>query len=182
MLQPAGQTHPAVASAGNEPTEVRMVRVGRTPRPAPHPRRARCALLDSLRVAARDALGLWLQTFQWDSFATFTWADKALDRPTLAIDRVARFLKGKEVPEWIAVFLAAERHYLGGAHVHGLLLYAPTWRKTHLETWQSWRKRYGSFARIETPRSGLAVTTYCAKYLTKTFEPEWTILGTPVKV
>lgn len=139
-----------------------------------------------LQLAASNGLGEWLQTFDWDCFATFTYADQALGRPLLAVDRASKFLRRDSPCPTASFFLAGEvagwdsRH----AHAHGLIKFTPNWGTgLHRSVWECWRSKQKSFARFETPQGrGLAAALYCAKYLVKTTEPEWTISGTPVRL
>lgn len=143
-----------------------------------------------LATEARDALGQWLQTFDWDCFATFTFKDLALGRPTLAVDRAERVLSQHGMQ---AAFIAAEPHYLAGMHAHGLVKWKERYRvdreahrdvaevrpyKRHVEVKAHWTRTYG-WGSFTVPLSG-AAAVYVAKYVLKDRVSEWRISGRPV--
>lgn len=140
----------------------------------------------TLQERARWELGVWLKSFQWDSFATFTFRDASSLRPMLALDRVQSWTESDKdrsgAVRIAACFLAAEHHMLGGCHAHGLLKLSSgsSVGPFNRQMWQSFRHRYNSLCRFETPRGGAAVA-YVAKYVVKQ-DLDWRILGTPVKV
>lgn len=73
------------------------------------------------------------------------------------------------------VFIAAETHRLGNWHVHGLvrLPHAAEWAFDYLK---SDFNRLG-YNRLEPIRKIEAVSTYCAKYLTKDRLGDWEMYG-----
>lgn len=111
----------------------------------------------------------FLQSFEWDYFATITFKHERHD--TLkAISDVWEFLNAKPVQPVSRAFLAAEPHQTGALHLHGLLLanFNTTWRPLpearHLQYILD--KRFGR-SRIEAAREDGAVTNYCSKYVVK---------------
>jgi len=134
-----------------------------------------------LRREAKTALGEWLQSFDWDCFATFTFMDD-VRHPRLAMDRSLRFIRGLELKVQ-AVFLAAENHKLGGVHAHGLVKWQPNFKGKHpfyRGVWKAWYETYGQ-GRFVIPKNGAAVSVYVAKYLTKD-DLDWDLYGSPVKL
>jgi len=80
------------------------------------------------------------------------------------------------------MFLAAENHYLGGIHAHGLIKWQRNFLGKHpyyRDVWQKWFNKYGR-GRFVRPR-GPAAAAYCAKYVTKR-DLDWRILGDPLKL
>jgi len=130
---------------------------------------------------AAAALGEWLSTFKWDCFATFTFSDPS-PYPHVALDRAQRFIK-KVKPKPQAMFLAAERHKLGGIHAHGLIRWQANlfYKEPYYKwVWKQWFKKYGQ-GRFVRPKSGTAAAYYVAKYLTKT-DLDWRIWGDPERI
>jgi len=118
-------------------------------------------LHDSLAGRAQSALSDYLQRYQWDAFVTSTFS-RPVHYPRQALERVSKQLF--EHPSGRS-FLAAEEHYLGGWHVHGLVKwYAPsdiTNDYAHVRL-----SRLG-FNRVESLNSVGGVAGYCSKYLLK---------------
>jgi hypothetical protein len=115
-----------------------------------------------LAKQANEALSAFLQGYPWDSFITATFK-RRVNYPRTAIEKVSRELF--EHPSGRA-FLAAEEHYLGGWHVHGLVKWSsPTDVSNHFAKIRL--ERLG-FSRVESIRNIGGSAGYCAKYLLKT--------------
>lgn len=120
----------------------------------------------------RDSLAVLLQSYQWDYFYTATFR-RPCASARLAINRIVTqtdFFTADRL------FVAAEPHYLGSYHCHGLVhwpdVYAPdpNWLAHRFEASRGW-------SRFENARSLEHVSSYCAKYLTKELA-DWDFKGT----
>jgi len=134
-----------------------------------------------LRRDAATALGKWLSEFRWDCFATFTYSDPS-PYPHVALDRAQNFVK-KVYPKPLAMFLAAERHKLGGIHAHGLIRWQANLNYSepyYKAVWAKWFHKYGS-GRFVRPERTTAAAYYVAKYLTKS-DLDWRIWGDPERI
>lgn len=131
---------------------------------------------DELSCKARTALQGFLCTYPWDSLITATFARKVY-HPRQALSLVAPRL---HLPALGRAFLAAERFYLGGYHVHGLV----AWRgdSDGRPDGYSWSHAAASLRRLGwSDARGLAclggAAGYCAKYLTKESELDYDFYG-----
>jgi len=111
----------------------------------------------------------WLLTKGWDYFftATFRTPENRADR---AVARVSRVLEALPPAR---VFLASEPFEKGDYHVHGLYHYSrywaatlPSYRLSGATIFEALYQGLGR-ARVEEVNSPLAVTNYCAKYVSK---------------
>lgn len=130
----------------------------------------------SLAAEARTALQAFLISYSWDSLVTATFARKVY-HPRQALSLVAPRL---HLPALGRAFLAAERFYLGGYHVHGLV----AWRgdTTGRPDGDSWAHAAASlrklgWSRTEGLRNIGGASGYCAKYLTKESELDYDFYG-----
>jgi len=116
-----------------------------------------------------EALGKWLQTYNWDYFLTIT--PKRERRDPLAFMRDV-WEDIAPSPGWSAdshvkrSFLACEPFFLGhNLHVHGLIagdsdIKLPWWFN------EGFNSRFGR-SRVQLCRSQADVSAYCAKYVSK---------------
>lgn len=120
-------------------------------------------------------LSTWLGTYTWDYFFTVT--NRRPRRDSISFIRdIGNTLTEKESAAWSnpdslylpsRVFIACEPHRFNrNLHAHGLIhglsgIYPPSVFNKVLN------KRFG-FSRVETCRSQSHVTSYLAKYVTKT--------------
>jgi len=111
----------------------------------------------------------WLLTKEWDYFLTATFKVPE-NRPDRAVARVRHVLES--LPPGRA-FLASEPFDKGDYHVHGLYHFSRYWAAAlpsyHLSGTTIFQALYQGLgrARVEAVNSPLAVTGYCAKYVTK---------------
>lgn len=109
--------------------------------------------------------GEWLDTYEWDYFATFTFA---MPRKSSGIDPVKRWwgrMAANSPSVSARAFIADEYHRDGERfHVHALLQSDPTAYQDYL--WGSWRKHWGR-ERILKFDKGRGAAFYCGKYLIK---------------
>lgn len=133
----------------------------------------------SLREASRQALKAYLERQPiWDAFFTVTFRHthkfpwQAITDTAKALHRSAHIAR---------CFIAAEQHYLGGYHTHGLVAFLPVIDgsprdyDTQMGFTKSAFNRLG-WSSLSHPRSVGGVTAYCAKYLTKQ-TVEWDFYG-----
>lgn len=125
--------------------------------------------------AANEALGSFLSSFTWDSFITATFK-RPVRYPREAIEKVSKQLF--EHPSGRS-FLAAEEHYLGGWHVHGLVKWYSLSDVTN--HFASIRLRRLGFNRVESVRNIGGTAGYLSKYLLKT-QADYDFIGYNWKV
>ncbi len=126
----------------------------------------------SLQLRAQQGLSAFLQGFQWSYFFTSTFRLPAT-YPRVAIKRVQSALVfGNE-----RLFVAAEPHYLGNYHAHGLI--GNTFSGFPDEALWAYHKaleRMGYY-RLGDVSSLSKVSAYCAKYVTKDRTCDWDLTG-----
>jgi len=123
--------------------------------------------------SVREALGEWLQTFNWDLFITITFTDPRPPHNALTTIRgirnvIRRYSSG-------LLFLGTELHINRTLHVHGILE-ARLWADKHVLANVLWREFYGRYGRssVSKVQSREAVADYVSKYVTKELT-EWTL-------
>ena len=128
-----------------------------------------CQKLGGSRInntTVRDAYADFIQSYHWDYFATVTFKSPRKE-PYYAIKNVWRECQKVGAARG---FLVAEPHESGDLHIHGLLATAAKGALPSLALpWDvegSMRKRFG-ISRVEACNSAEAVSSYCAKYVTK---------------
>lgn len=125
---------------------------------------------------ARTALGAFLSSYSWDAFVTATFA-RSVRHPRQALELVS---KRVELGILGRAFLAAERFYLGGYHVHGLVAARDSTAGKSLvgavNRTEARLERLG-WARVGGLRNIGGATGYCAKYLTKQAEIDYDFYG-----
>lgn len=132
---------------------------------------------EDLAREARASLTAFLQGYSWDAFITSTFS-----RP-VRHSRQALEIVSQRIPigNFGRAFLAAERFYLGGYHVHGLAAFrdSTTGRPAvgALNTAMVNLERLG-WARSGGLRNIGGAAGYCAKYLTKQNEIDYDFYGT----
>lgn len=142
----------------------------------------------SQQAARAGALGIWLEGFVWEAWATFTFGGTRYDRVLQkevpkwgpdgpSLDRAeyhfSRWVNGQ--PDRPGFFYAVERGSASGrSHVHALI--APTGsnllQPKRSSRWRSWHRRFGRAEILPYgfDRSGRVVSGaewYLTKYLTK---------------
>lgn len=119
--------------------------------------------MDELRQAYADHIG----QYTWDYYSTVTFRRLHRD-PLNAARKVSMALEKLGTTR---AFLAVERHYLDGVHVHVLHRDAFAARTPHITSGSYWKYMSKAFGRttVEIPREGNAAAEYCAKYVTKDY-------------
>lgn len=133
-------------------------------------------MYDKLTQDARQSLSAFLASYPWTLWFTSTSRDKESCRyPTVALHRALSAIHG-----FHRGFVAAERHYLGGWHAHGMVFSAsdPGLFEYHRTAIESDLSRHG-FCRVEPANSWPAVSAYLAKYVAKGADAEWVLTGGP---
>lgn len=133
---------------------------------------------EGLGSKARKALRSYLE-YQpgWDAFFTVTFRTHQ-KFPFTAIDKTVKALSQNTIGR---LFVAAEQHYLGGYHTHGLVSFRPIIDGSsgeydlQMAIAKSRFNRLG-WSDISHPRNVGGVTGYCGKYITKECA-EWMIYG-----
>lgn len=127
----------------------------------------------------RQELANWLCGQKWDYFLTVTFKTPE-NRPDRAVQRVKRELESYPARS----FIASECHEKGDYHVHGLFHYdrylspeIPHYDLSATTLWGALYSRFGR-SRVEVVKSPLAVTLYCAKYVTKELS-DYDVAGSP---
>ena len=121
----------------------------------------------------KEALGAWLEKFDWDYWATFTFK-YSVQNPINAKKYAERFLNRFGLD----AFYCVERFYLSGdCHLHALLGNAGGMR--YKKMYEEWAKRYGRCWFSEYDRDKKA-RFYVTKYVTKDLY-DWDIKFNKVK-
>lgn len=117
----------------------------------------------------KEAFAEYLQTITWDYFftGTFRYNDISVNGARRACERFFEGFSGIE----IGILFFEHGSLYGRVHVHGLLRFDPKRKATAGTIWGRWFETYGR-ARVETPKSGKSVSTYCTKYVTKHLKDE----------
>lgn len=128
----------------------------------------------------RDAWASWLQLQDWDFFFTATFKQSfQTAHPHVVIRRAIQAIP---FARFGRTFVAAETHRLGGWHVHGLHadsdlgMVDRTGLVTTADLLHANLDRWG-WNRVEALRDDVHATAYCAKYIVKGPEAEYTVLG-----
>ncbi len=127
-------------------------------------------------TAVTDAYAEYLQTFSWDYYSTVTF--RRLRRDTLAAAAaVWAVLDGKFLAT--RAFIAVERHYLDGVHLHLLHQHYHDLGLNAVKAYSMWLYLYKAFGRssVEQIRGPGDVSSYCSKYVVK--EEQYNFFGEP---
>lgn len=131
---------------------------------------------DTLPAAARTALTSFLESYSWDAFITATFSHQ-VRHARQALEIVAPRLP---IGAFGRAFLAAERFYLGGYHVHGLAAFrSDTLGRSSpgaIDNAAARLARLG-WSRVGGLRDIGDASGYCAKYITKQGEIDYDFYG-----
>ena len=111
----------------------------------------------------------FLQSHQWDYFATITFKRERRDSMA-AIRDVWRALNPPGFQKIHRAFLACEPHQTGALHIHGLMLanFETNWRPLPYDfNVQDFLNHTFGRSRIEPARNETDVSSYCSKYVVK---------------
>jgi len=113
---------------------------------------------------AQKAYADYLLGFPWQAYHTQTFKNTRNDT-TNAVYAVWNTLSNKL--GWTRGFLAAERHKLGGVHIHALLANDYDFKSWQIPATKKYCDKAFGFTHIESARNQATVNLYCAKYVVK---------------
>lgn len=117
----------------------------------------------------------WLSEQHWDYFFTGTFKFESIS-PNGARRAAERFFRGFPTKELVVLFIESGSLY-GEVHLHGLLRFRYGEKPSAETIWRAWFNKYGR-AKVEVPKSGKDVSSYCCKYVTKEMKDETFIVIT----
>lgn len=123
---------------------------------------------------AGDYMADWLQTMEWQHFATFTFRTPCR-RPDTALRYLRRVLQRFQAKRPLRAFVAVEFHKgKDDVHLHAIIGDPDLWRKG---LWESWFYKFGRCQVVPIESVG-GVTGYVSKYVTKEIKDNslWEIL------
>jgi hypothetical protein len=123
--------------------------------------------------AVRDGYAAWIGGYEWTAMATQTYKRERRD----ALNCMIGWWSALERKGWTRAFVAAEKHRLGGVHLHALLydelqdyqqpLDFYRWQQLKCARTQAWMSQYIGWSFVTPICNTYTTAMYCSKYVTK---------------